>query len=176
MAIHHGKYLWFNYLPCFYGCLHVAKSIAFFQQKETPLDSPQELIGRLPSGFSRLSRFVLVVNAQGFGDWGCVPVFDTLLKLHVSLRISPKTDATTPARARPAPAAHAGEFFPREKRRGAQGAQGGARGRRALRLSLGPGRQRQDASPARFFRGGGGRGTRSRRGRRRRPSRCSGAD
>src|SRR5882762_1094027 len=36
MAIYHGKYLWFNYLPCFYGCLHVAKSIAFFQQKVTP--------------------------------------------------------------------------------------------------------------------------------------------
>src|SRR6058998_1557007 len=73
-------------------------------------------------------------------------------------------DATTPARARPASAPDAGQFFPREKRRGAEGAAGGVRGRRALRLSLGPERQRQDASPARLRRGGrreGSRGLRS---------------
>ena len=85
-------------------------------------------------------------------------------------------DATTPARARPASAPDAGQFFPREKRRGAEGAAGSARGRRALRLSLGAERERQDPPSARFFRGGGGRETRSRRGGRRRPSRRSGAD
>src|SRR5260221_13859758 len=76
-------------------------------------------------------------------------------------------DATTPARARPAPAAHAGELLSGTKQRSCEGPARSARRRRALRLPVGAGRERQDPPSARFFRGGGGCETRSRCGGRR---------